>query len=287
MATWLPSSTWVRPPAPAAGAPHTGLLLHGILGSARNLRTLATQLSARLPRWQWLLVDLRNHGDSRGAPPPHTVAACAQDLAALCQHLGLQPAAAIGHSFGGKVALELARPAAAPLWPALQRVWALDTQPHLTAAQDQAVAAAGHGAVAQVVAVLRQCPGPFASRTAMASQLLELGLAAGVAQWMTTNLVQGADGLRWRFDLPAVEQMLESYFATDSWPILAAPAAGVDLHLLRAGREPRWTPAVLDQLARSAHPHLHQHVLANSGHWVHVDDLAGLLDLLATDLQYL
>lgn len=288
MEPWLPSSFWVRPSGAAAPA-HTGLLLHGILGSARNLRTIATQLSARLPRWQWLLVDLRNHGDSSSAPPPHTVHACVSDLAALCDHLGLQPAAAIGHSFGGKIALELASPTAAAAWPQLKQVWALDTQPHLTAAEDRALSTTGNGAAAQVIAALRECPGPFASRSGMADQLLALGLAPGVAQWMTTNLAQHPDGLHWRFDLPAVEQMLLSYFETDSWPILAASAPGVDLHLLRAGREPRWTPQLVEQLDKlsARQPRLHVHVLPNSGHWVHVDDPTGLLNLLTANLQHL
>lgn len=284
MTPWLPCYSWLHPADKTDHPPHTALLLHGILGSSRNLRTLATQLAAQLPRWQWLLVDLRNHGDSRGAPPPHTVDACAQDLAALCTHLGVAPSAAIGHSFGGKVALELARTEAATAWPKLRRVWALDTQPHLTADQDLAQSTAGNSAASDVLAALRGCPGPFASRGEMADQLVAVGLPLSVAQWMTTNLVQRPEGLVWRFDLPAVEQLLASYFEVDSWPILRSPAPQVTLQLLRAGREARWTPELVAQLERTAHAQLRLHLLANAGHWVHVDDPAGLVALLTADL---
>ena len=280
---WLPAHFWIRPNA-ASATPPTALLLHGILGSARNIRTLATQLAARLPHWQWLLVDLRSHGDSRGAPPPHTIGACVADLEALCRHLGVAPTAVIGHSFGGKVALELATPQSGPAWPELRSVWALDTQPHLTAAQDLGHGAVNHGAASTVIAAIRRCPGPFASRNAMTDQLVAQGQSAGVAQWMTTNLTQQADGLVWRFELPGVEQLLNSYFEVDSWPVLAAPAEGVTVHMLRAGREPRWTPDITERLERTAHPRLHLHVLANAGHWVHVDDLLGLLAMLTADL---
>ena len=60
-----------------ADAPRTAFVLHGIYGSLRNWRGMATRMVERNPGWKVVLVDLRNHGDSAGAPPPHTVAAAA------------------------------------------------------------------------------------------------------------------------------------------------------------------------------------------------------------------
>lgn len=276
---WLPAYSLLPPSLPGA---RVGVLLHGILGSGRNLRSMAQQLAAQLPDWQWLLVDLRGHGDSTGAPAPHNVQACVGDLAALCRHLGVQPSAVIGHSFGGKVALELARPQPADLWPRLRQVWALDTQPHLTPRDDTA-----KGGVLQVLEALREVPQPLAQRSDVIRELLARGQPQAIAQWMTTNVVQATDGLRWRFDLDIIDQLLASYFATDSWPALREPAAGLDVHLLRAGREPRWTGQLLAELEAAHHPRLHVHVLANAGHWVHVDDLPGLLSILAPSLASL
>src|SRR5688500_8745529 len=53
------------------------LVLHGIYGSGRNWGTIARRLVEARPEWGVLLVDLRNHGQSRGFPGPHTLAAAA------------------------------------------------------------------------------------------------------------------------------------------------------------------------------------------------------------------
>ena len=53
-------------------------------------------------------VDLRGHGESGSPKQIYSVAQFADDLAWLCQELGIQRAALIGHSMGGAVALETA-----------------------------------------------------------------------------------------------------------------------------------------------------------------------------------
>lgn len=59
-----------------------------------------------------VLVDLRNHGKSvglKGLEPPHDMANAAKDLSLLVKSQGwVWPDVVIGHSMGGKVALEYA-----------------------------------------------------------------------------------------------------------------------------------------------------------------------------------
>ncbi|CAL5350753.1 unnamed protein product [Camellia sinensis] len=59
-----------------------------------------------------VLVDLRNHGRSaeiEGLNPPHDMAHAAKDLADLIKSQGLAwPDVVLGHSMGGKVALQFA-----------------------------------------------------------------------------------------------------------------------------------------------------------------------------------
>lgn len=63
--------------------------------------------------------------------PPHTVNSCATDLHRLCSELGVRPDAVLGHSFGGKVAIEFTRLAvegAAQTAPPAH-TWVLDSMP--------------------------------------------------------------------------------------------------------------------------------------------------------------
>lgn len=75
---------------------------------------LCRQAAARsgLP-WRALLLDLRNHGKSAALnlKPPHTLAAAARDVIHLFQQAtgGAAPAVLVGHSMGGKTALEVVR----------------------------------------------------------------------------------------------------------------------------------------------------------------------------------
>ncbi|GJN17083.1 hypothetical protein PR202_gb04123 [Eleusine coracana subsp. coracana] len=96
----------------------TAFVLHGLLGSGRNWRsfsrTLASELHNRAPsdEWRMVLVDLRNHGWSagiKGIIPPHDMSTAAKDLADLVKARGWAwPDVVVGHSMGGKVALDFA-----------------------------------------------------------------------------------------------------------------------------------------------------------------------------------
>jgi pimeloyl-ACP methyl ester carboxylesterase len=87
---------------PAPGAPPL-VIAHGLYGSARNWGVIARRLS---DRGEVVAVDMRNHGDSpreatQGYPE------MAGDLAEVIGSLG-QPADLLGHSMGGKAAMQLA-----------------------------------------------------------------------------------------------------------------------------------------------------------------------------------
>jgi esterase len=103
LTTFVPHSTPVT--APGATPSRWMLVLHGILGSGANWRSFARRLTAADPSLGLVLVDLRMHGQSQGAPSPHTLEATARDLFRLQEALALPVSGVIGHSFGGKVAL--------------------------------------------------------------------------------------------------------------------------------------------------------------------------------------
>lgn len=80
------------------------VLLHGLLGSARNWQTAGRDLAVH---WHVVALDARNHGRSPHAPAMD-YAVLADDVAAWLAAHGLARAAVMGHSMGGKTAMLLA-----------------------------------------------------------------------------------------------------------------------------------------------------------------------------------
>lgn len=262
-----------------AGAPHVAWILHGILGSGTNWRGFARRLVDRAPGWRVVLVDLRNHGDSVPATPPHTLARCAEDLWELSAERGELPSVLIGHSFGGKVALTFAGLAGrlgATGPGGLEQVWVLDAFPSPWPGDPEQDAE-----VVAVMRTLRAIPVPLRRREEVVPLLRAQGYSEGLARWMTTNLRAGPDGYTWRFDLDAAAEMIADYFVQDLWPVIEYPGPGLRIDVVRAARSDRWTD---DELARFADLPAgcatRLHVLPDSGHWVHVDAPDALLELL-------
>jgi pimeloyl-ACP methyl ester carboxylesterase len=80
------------------------LILHGLFGSSRNWQGIATRLA---DAFQVHTIDLRNHGQS-AQHPDMSYRAMAEDLEFLCARLGLGSVYVIGHSMGGKAAMQWA-----------------------------------------------------------------------------------------------------------------------------------------------------------------------------------
>lgn len=242
-------------------------ILHGILGSRRNWASFARRLSAERPAWRIVTVDLRNHGDSGGFAAPHRLIDCAQDVAELAAAIGV-PEMVVGHSFGGKVALVYGRDHGP-----VPGVWALDSPPGIGDPE------AAHE-IRTVIAAARSLPQPVARRSDVTAHFMAQGLSEGLGRWMTTNITRAPDGLRWRFDLDAIETMLASYWAEDLWPFIESPGR-CRVHILRAGRSDRWSAADRARLDRLPHTV----TLPDAGHWVHVDDAAGVLAALSASMR--
>jgi lipase len=79
--------------------------VHGVNAHGRRFRKLAEERLAR--RFRVLAPDLRGHGASEWEPP-WTIATHLHDLLETLDDAGVRDAAWIGHSFGGRLVLELA-----------------------------------------------------------------------------------------------------------------------------------------------------------------------------------
>src|SRR5919202_3277382 len=79
--------------------------LHGITAHGRRFRRLAEERLAR--RFRILAPDLRGHGLSEWEPP-WTLATFTADVLETIEAAGVERAAWVGHSLGGRLLLELA-----------------------------------------------------------------------------------------------------------------------------------------------------------------------------------
>lgn len=79
--------------------------VHGLTGHGERFRQLAEERWAN--RFRVIAVDLRGHGRS-GRQAPWTIDACLVDLLETIDGMGLQAPDWVGHSFGGRLLVELA-----------------------------------------------------------------------------------------------------------------------------------------------------------------------------------
>ncbi|CAL5419655.1 unnamed protein product [Camellia sinensis] len=228
----------------------TAFVLHGLFGSVRTWRsfsrTLASYLSNSSPysNWRMVLVDLRNHGRSaeiEGLNPPHDMANAAKDLADLIKSQGLAwPDVVLGHSMGGKVALQFA----------------------------ESCALGYYGESAQLP-----------KQKWLMDQMSRLGFSKSLSHWIGSNLKNSGEHETWAFNLEV---------ETDYWPLLEHPPKEMEVAIVRAEKSDRWDVDVIQRLEHLAswrsgasEGKVSVHVLPNSGHWVHVDNPKGLLEIVA------
>jgi pimeloyl-ACP methyl ester carboxylesterase len=87
-----------------AGSGDPVIILHGLFGSSDNWMSIGRKLAAN---YRVLLPDARNHGNSFH-DPEFNYPAMADDLKKLMRDKNLKSAVMIGHSMGGKTAMQLA-----------------------------------------------------------------------------------------------------------------------------------------------------------------------------------
>ncbi|PIN24635.1 putative alpha/beta hydrolase [Handroanthus impetiginosus] len=274
--------------------PHefTAFVLHGLLGSGRNWRSFSRSLASYLSyaQWRMVLVDLRNHGRSaeiEGLLPPHNLENAAKDLANLVRSEGWDwPDVVIGHSLGGKVALQFAKSCDNGHYgddvSLPKQLWVLDSVPGKVIQEN------GDGEVEKVLRTLQSLPSTIPSRKWLVDHMLKLGFSKSLSEWIGSNLKKSGERETWAFNLDGAVQMFNSYREADYLPLLEHTPKGMEISIVRAEKSDRWSRDVIQQLDHLASKQVDEaegkvsvHVLPNAGHWVHVDNPKGLLEIVA------
>lgn len=237
------------------------LLLHGLFGDGDNLRNLGRQLAGE---FRVALVDLRNHGRS-----PHTdtmdLPSMAADIAALQDRLGTGPTALVGHSLGGKVAMQLALTAP----ERVSRLAVADIAP--------VAYPPGHR---QILAGLQALDlSSVADRRAASAALAAWVPEEGVRQFLLKSLYRDGGRLRWRFNLPALARCYDALRAAPAGRPFAGPA------LFIKGEHSDYITAAHRAAIEAAFPAFSFRMIANTGHWLHGEKPAAFNRLVSQFLN--
>jgi len=225
------------------------VLLHGMFGSKGNLMSVAQALS---DRFHIIALDLPGHGQSP-AMTEMSFSNMAAAVKELLDHLGHKKAHLIGHSLGGKIAIQLA--SSEPLLPL--SVTVLDIAPVL-------YTGGNHDNVFSAVAST-----PLAdlkSRNAALEHFTNCGLDEPTAKFILTNLKRSSTGYEWRinFDL-----LSENYGNLSQAPVLEHAYAGPALVL--KGAESAYIQTKHQDAFDTFLPHAEHLVIAGVGHWLHAE----------------
>uniref|UniRef100_A0A6V2AUR0 AB hydrolase-1 domain-containing protein n=1 Tax=Ditylum brightwellii TaxID=49249 RepID=A0A6V2AUR0_9STRA len=300
---------------------NTVVFLHGLLGSGKNLRTLSKKITERNPNLSALLLDLRGHGStstnaslSSTTEPPHTFESCANDIINTLQNLNLvgserSPVAVVGHSFGGRLALQYAHQTIihnqnrlSSDGGTLQQIphpplhtWILDSVP-----------GQAHASVHDVIQAVSSVDLPIPSKKHLQTVLTkEKGIDPMIAAWMTTNLRKSScnKGFTYTFDLDVAMSVLNEFGKQDFLGMIrdVGKIHHLDydkesmekekkngrINLVMAGKNPSWTEdlkkeleLIQSNLVSKEESFLQMYKLPEAGHWVHVDDLEGLIQVI-------
>ena len=229
------------------------LLMHGLFGSLDNLNMLAKDLVAN---YQTIQVDLRNHGQSPWSNIMN-YQAMAEDIAELCHGLQLQNLILIGHSMGGKVALQLSQ-----LIPQqISKICVIDIAP---VKYTQTINT-------PVIKALAQC---IDQQLVDRKQIAEVMRQHGLSEPTILFLLKSFKHERWLFNADVI---INQYDNICDWQIISA--CDIPTLFIRGGNSNYITdkdyPAIFSQF-----PNAQIETVAGAGHNVHAEKTEQVLQLL-------
>jgi esterase len=253
MSLVLESIRFENPSAPAL------VILHGLLGSARNWTTIGRALQGR---FDVHAVDLRNHGTSPHAESmrwPEMVA----DLECYLEDHGLNEIHLIGHSLGGKIAMRFACEHADVVKKLIIVDIAAKAYPPYHDNKFKA---------------MKRIPTAELTSRKEAEELLTPMIGDwAMRQFLLTNLVRnGESGFKWQINLEALHASLptirqNSFRDGDRYEGPSLLVVGGKSDFIEEGD--------LEHMSKWL-PQIESVTVPNAGHNVHVEDRKGFLEAL-------
>jgi esterase len=241
------------------GNGHPLLILHGLFGSHENWSTIASLLSNH---FQIHALDLRNHGRSSQSPNM-SYPLMVEDLAEYLNDQNLASAHVLGHSMGGKVAMQLALTHP----ERVAKLVIVDIAPRAYAPRHREIL---DGLLSLNLKALQ-------TRSQMEQALAPRIPELEVRQFLLKNAKRDEHGsFYWQMNLNAINA---------NYPLLnaAIPAAKPFGHpaLLICGEASDYVlPEDVEEM-RKVFPNLQSQTIAGTGHWVHAEAPKAFADAVA------
>jgi esterase len=237
------------------------ILLHGLFGSADNWGSIAKHFA---DTHQVICVDMRNHGRS----PHHdsqNYSDMAEDLIELCDALNLDNIDLLGHSLGGKVAMQFAT----------QYPERMDKLIVVDIAIRAYADAQTHLIEAMMAVDLTTMPNRSAVDQALTSTIPN----TRVRQFLLMNLVKIDGLLQWRINLPA----LKANYPLIRQAICESAHYDKPCLFIRGER----SDYIGDDDLTHIKTHFSQAQFASlpTGHWVHAEQPQAFIELVAQFLS--
>ncbi len=230
------------------------VLLHGLFGSARNFGLVQREL-ARGRRT--VALDLRNHGTSPHDANMH-YADMAADVMQTLDRMSALPAMLLGHSMGGKVAMQ----AALTHPESVARLIVADIAPVSYPPHYRDIA---NGMVA-----LSLVPGM--TRAEADAALIQSVPDAAMRAFLLQNLQLGATPA-WRIGLG---EIVAAFAEIEDWDATADARYGGPT-LFVSGATSNYIKPEHRPIIRSWFPSARFVTLKNAGHWLHADNPSGFI----------
>lgn len=236
------------------------IIMHGLFGSGRNWQGIAKLLS---DRYSVYTLDLRNHGSS-----PHADAmdypSMSADVAGFMEQQGLSEAIILGHSMGGKVAMQLA--ASEP--DKVSRLIVVDIAPVTYTHNFDDVLAGLHHVPLDKISSRKEADKYMAEKIDILS----------LRQFLLQNLVPNtAGGFKWRVNLASIENNMPT--------IMGFPAIDVAKYvgkktLFINGEKSTYLAPRYQATASKLFPDAEFETVLKAGHWPHVESPSQFMSIL-------
>ena len=226
------------------------IIMHGLFGSGDNWRTVARMMESQ---YQCIVVDMRNHGRSPHDPEMN-FRVMTGDILELMNDLNLANATLLGHSMGGKVAMQFAL-----MYPMkVDKLIVVDIAPkHYPPHHDLAI---------EAIEAIQ--PENLKERQEAEDILASfLGNDQSTIQFLMKNLSRRSEGgFEWKANMPVI---IDAYIHLMEDVIPSTPFMGPVLFV--RGENSRY---ILDEdfpHIRNLFPNSALVTIPGAGHWIHAD----------------